>query len=178
MRLPPPPHNAFTLIEMVLVSAILLTLSTVALRSMFTFNEQRKLRTAAVELSGYLQVARSVANAANAPCTIDLTAANGGVFEPDSSATNACAPSKVNLPPAVRLGALSGSRDLKATLLTGGTFPLTFTPEGTVQQGATVLLSSDNVPNGAWCVNVQAPLATVRLGWQQDGGTCNYAIEQ
>jgi len=171
-------EDAFTLIEVLIVAAVLSILSLVALRSMLVFSEQRKLRTAAVELSGYLQVARNVANAGNAPCTIALTSSIGGTFAPDSSVTNnACKPG--NIPPAVRLGGFAGSRDLQATTLPGGgSFPLTFTPEGTVQQGATVVISSANVPNGAWCVDVLAPLATIRLGWQQSGGTCNYAIEQ
>lgn len=173
----PPQRNAFTIIEVVLVSAVLVTLSSVALRSMFFFSEQRKLRTAAVELSGYLQVARNVANALNAPCTIALTANDGGIFSPDVTPDNACRDGTI--PPAVRLGSHAGSRKLQATTLSGGgAFPLTFSPEGTVREGTTVLISSSDVPEGSWCVDVQAPLANVRLGWQPNGGTCNYAIEQ
>lgn len=170
--------NAFTLFEVLIVSAVLMILTTIAYRSMLGFNEQRKLRTAAVELSGYLKIARSVANAENAPCVIALTSANGGEFKPDASVgANACKAGTI--PPSVHLGGLAGSRDLQATILPGGgTFPLTFTPEGTVRQGTTVILSSSNVPDGSWCVDVQAPLATIRLGWQQSGGTCNYANEQ
>jgi prepilin-type N-terminal cleavage/methylation domain-containing protein len=172
----PPRENAFTLVEVLLVSAILLILSSVGLRSMFFFSEQRKLRTAAVELSGYLQVARNVANAQNAPCTIALTNNNGGIFSADVSLDNC---REGSMPPAVRLGSYSGSRNLQATTLSGGgSFPLTFSPEGTLRQGATVLIRSSDVPAGAWCVDVQAPLATVRLGWQPTGSTCNYAIEQ
>jgi Tfp pilus assembly protein FimT len=177
MTVVPPKENAFTIVELVMVSAVLLTLSSLALRSMFFFSEQRKLRTAAVELSGYLQVARNVANAQNAPCIIALTNNDGGIFSPDPSAGNACKDGTIQ--PAVRLRSHSGSRNLRATALSGGGgFPLTFTPEGTVRQGTTVLISSSDVPEGAWCVDVQAPLATVRLGWQSTGGTCNYAIEQ
>lgn len=170
--------NAFTLYEVLIVAAVLVTFTGIAYRSMLIFNEQRKLRTAAVELSGYLKIARSVANAENAPCVIALTSANGGEFKPDSSVgSNACRPGTI--PPSVHLGGYGGSRDLQATTLpAGGTFPLTFTPEGTVRQGTTVILSSSSVPNGSWCVDVQAPLATIRLGWQQIGGTCNYANEQ
>lgn len=171
------PEKAFTLIELVLVGAVLAILSSMVFRSMFVFNEQRKLRVAAVELSGYLQVARNVANARNAPCTIALSQANGGVFIPAAGAGNACQPGTIA--PAVRLADLSGSSKLQAATLPGaGTYPLTFSPEGTVRQGATVLLSSADVPDGAWCVNVEAPLATVRLGWRQTGGSCDYTLEQ
>lgn len=172
--------SAFTLIEVLLTSAVLLIFSTVAIRSMFTFNEQRKLRTAAVELSGYLQVARAVANAQNKPCTIKLKSEDGGVFTPDASfSDNACKDG--TLPPAVRLGGHAGSNNLKATPMPQkdrGTFPLTFTPGGTAREGATVRVSSAQVPAGAWCVDVEPPLGTVRLGWQQQDGNCNYAIEQ
>lgn len=171
-------EQAFTIIELVLATAIVVTLSSIIFKSMFVFNEQRKLRTAAVELSGYLQVARNVASAANQPCTIAFTTKSGGVFEPDASKTdNAC--KKGTIAPAVRLGGHAGSRNLEASIDNGsGSFPLTFTPEGTVKEGVTVLLSSASVPNGAWCVDVRAPLATVRLGWQPSGGTCNYTVEQ
>jgi type II secretory pathway pseudopilin PulG len=180
MELRPSRQTAFTLLELLLTAGMLVILSSVALRTMFVFSEQRKLRTAAVELAGYLEVARSVAEAENEPCMIALTSSSGGSFEPDTSTTNKCTPAKANIPPAVRLGSHSGSRDLAATV-TSGSFPLTFSPEGTVRSGATVKLSSANVPDGAWCVDVSAPLATVRLGWQQGDDSCtsaNYAIEQ
>jgi len=40
------------------------------------------------------------------------------------------------------------------------------------------------VTEGSWCVDVQAPLATVRIGWRDEKKNnekdkiCNYAIEQ
>jgi prepilin-type N-terminal cleavage/methylation domain-containing protein len=166
-------NRAFTLIEVLLVGALVGILSMVLIRSMFKFSEQRKLRTAAVELSGFLQVARNVASAVNAPCTIDLANETGGDFRHISSPS--CGDG--SMPPRVGLGGASGSRDIKAGIIRGS-YPLTFTPDGTLKNGATVRLSSSNVPDGAWCVDVQEPLATVRLGWQQGDAACNYGIEQ
>ena len=164
---------AFTLIEVVLITALLVILSLVTLRSMLAFNEQRKLRSAAVELAGYLEVARATASARNAQCTIALSAANGGTFE--HNGTTECPGGA--MPPKVGLGGAAGSQALKATVIQGS-YPLTFNPEGTITQPTTVSLSSNTVPDGAWCVDVQPPLATVRIGWQQGDGACNYAVEQ
>lgn len=177
-----PPHSqrpdpAFTLIELMVVVVVLALFSTMGLRSMFVFNEQRKLRTAAVELAGYLQLARTAANAANTPCTIALDSANGGSFKPASAADCKVDPAGAPfLPPSVRLGGLAGSRKLQATVRQGS-FPLTFTPEGTTELSATVELSSVDAPGRSWCVNVQAPLATVRLGWL-NGDQCTYTVDQ
>lgn len=170
-------ERGFTIVELVVTTAVLVILSTVGLRSMFVFNEQRKLRSAAVELAGYLQVARAAANSENAPCRIALDPANGGSFAPDPSPMgNACSKAGT-LPPGVRLRGLVGSRNLQASVLQGA-FPLTFSPEGTISQGATVLLSSVDVPDRSWCVNVAAPLATVRLGWLNADNRCNYTVDE
>lgn len=170
------PQSAFTIIEVLFVSAVLTILSMVALRSMLEFNEQRKLRTAAVELSGFLTVARAAANAGNGPCTIQLATADGGTFSADSASEDSACPAGT-IPPALHLGGLAGSKDLSAEVIRGS-FPITFSRNGSVKQGATVLLSSQMVPTGGWCVDVQAPTAIVRLGWQPKDGNCNYTIEQ
>lgn len=169
-------EKAFTLLELLITAVILSIVTAVGFRSMAVFTEQRRLRTAAIELSGYLQVARSVAGASNAPCSIALSKTTGGVFTPDSTPgkTNSC---KGTIPEELNIGGVSGSSDLEATVI-GGSFPITFTPQGTIRKGATVLVSSAKVPIGGWCVNVMDPLATVRLGWQPTAGSCNYAIEQ
>jgi hypothetical protein len=80
----------------------------------------------------------------------------------------------------LNLSELVASRRLKADVLDkSGTFPITFSPDGTINAGVTVLLSSTDVSDGVWCVNVEAPLATIRMGWRQAGQQqCNYAIEQ
>ena len=175
--------RAFTLIEMMLYTSVLLFVSSTGFNTMYKFNEQRKLRTAAIELSGYLQVARNVAAAENAACIIALTQEGGWMIKPDPSQGNACRQGTIQL--SLDLRELSGSRKLTLrTLPEYGTYPLTFTPEGTIMSGATMLISSTNVTEGSWCVDVQAPLATVRIGWRDEKKNnekdkiCNYAIEQ
>jgi Tfp pilus assembly protein FimT len=173
--------QAFTLAETMLAAGALITLTALSIRSMLHFNEQRKLRLAAAELVGYLQVARGVANSTNKPCSIALTDENGGVFAIDPNATqNSCEPG--NITSSLRLGALTGTRNLRAEVIpNSGSFPLTFNPEGTIQvgKGVTVLITSTMTSLGGWCVDVQAPLAIVRMGWRNANATsCNYLTEQ
>jgi len=172
--------KAFTLVELVVFSSIIVTFASLAINSMYTFNEQRKLRMAAIELSGYLQVARSVALAENVACTIALTQSKGGLFAPDpKDTTNSCR--KGTISPSLNLGLFSASNSLTAQAIPGkGSFPITFSPEGTIRDGVTVLISSEAVSIGSWCVEVQAPLATVRTGWRQSGANakCVYTTEQ
>lgn len=172
--------RAFTLIENLFAIVFFFILMGYSLRTSMAFYEQRKLRTAAIELSGYLQIARNVAASENGPCVIGLTNSTTGVFGPPnaSDTTNACVAGRMQ--PSLNLRQISGSRNVRADVIpNSGTFPLTFTPEGTIRDGATVLISSTDVPIGGWCVNVLPPLATVRIGWRPSGSnTCNYAIEQ
>ncbi|MEB3335719.1 MAG: GspH/FimT family pseudopilin [Cyanobacteriota bacterium] len=171
--------HSFTLVETMLAAAALLILTSLLMRSMFHFNEQRKLRTAAAELVGYLQVARSVANGSSEPCFIALSQEQGGIFAPDpTAAKNSCEAGKIST--SLRLAALSGSRNLRAAVIpNSGSFPLRFNPEGTVRNGVTVLITSTDTPLGGWCVEVQAPVAIMRTGWRAaNADSCNYLVEQ
>lgn len=170
---------AFTMIELILFVTVLVLVSSIGFRSMFALLQQRKLRTAAIELSGYLQVARNVALTENSLCTIALTSQTGGVFKPDASVSgNACKDGTIT--PSLNLRDLSGSTKLRVEPLpNAGTYPITFTPEGTLVEGATVLIRSTDVVDGSWCVDIQAPLATVRIGWlPANSNRCDYSIEQ
>lgn len=170
---------AFTMIELILFVTVFVLVSSISFRSMFSLLQQRKLRTAAVELSGYLQVARNVALTENSLCTIAIKDQNDGVFGPDPSVDgNACKDGTIQ--PSLNLRDLSGSSKLRVEQLpNAGTYPITFTPEGTLVEGATVLIRSVDVVEGSWCVDVQAPLATVRIGWlPENSNRCDYSIEQ
>lgn len=167
------------MIELILFVTVLVLVSSIGFRSMFALLQQRKLRTAAIELSGYLQVARNVALTENSLCTIALTSQTGGVFKPDASVSgNACKDGTIT--PSLNLRDLSGSTKLRVEPLpNAGTYPITFTPEGTLVEGATVLIRSTDVVDGSWCVDIQAPLATVRIGWlPANSNRCDYSIEQ
>jgi Tfp pilus assembly protein FimT len=177
--LPARSSRAFTIVEAMVFAALLMSLTAVGYRSMFTFTEQQKLRVAAIELSAYLEVARNVALTDNTPCVIAMTNSNGGLFSPDKNATiNSCTAGK--LVTSLNLRELTGSKNLRVSLLPGsGSFPITFNPEGTTRNATTVVISSTDVTSGGWCVDVQAPLAIVRRGWRVTGAnSCRYVVEQ
>lgn len=191
--------KAFTLVETMVYTAIITSLTLVTFKTMNTFSVDRKLRAAAIELSSYLEVARSVAFAANEPCVIRIANSAAGIFAPDSTpskVSNACTKAR-SIPPSLNLSQITGLPTLKVKVVSGsGTFPLTFSPEGTIRNGATVLITTNELDKSdqvvaasnvdsnskgvtAWCVEVQAPLATVRRGWRaNEDAECNFAIEQ
>jgi Tfp pilus assembly protein FimT len=171
--------KAFTVLEAMIYSSLVITFAIVGFRSMRGFTDERKLRAAAVELSSYLEIARNVAFASNTQCTISIRNTEGGVFVPDASQpNNSC--NGTSIIPVYNLSTRSGIRNLTVEVMAGsGAYPLIFNPEGTTRAGATVVVSSSDVDAGSWCVDVQAPLGTVRRGWRARGADeCNYALEQ
>lgn len=171
--------KAFTVLEAMIYSSVVITVAIIGFRSMREFTDQRKLRAAAIELSSYLEIARNVAFASNTSCVISIRNREGGIFVPDASQpNNSC--NGTSIIPVYNLGNLSGIRNLTVEVMAGsGSYPLIFNPEGTTRAGATVLVSSSDVEAGSWCVDVQAPLGTIRRGWRARGANeCNYALEQ
>jgi Tfp pilus assembly protein FimT len=148
---------------------------------MSSFSEERKLRAASIELSGYLENARTMAQASNSPCVITITSETGGIFSPSSalSAPNNSCREPGSIISNLDLSQFSGANHLSVQVKPGsGTLPYTFTPEGTARTGITFLVTSAVMRSGSWCVDVQWPLATVRRGWLPAGSsTCNYGIE-
>jgi Tfp pilus assembly protein FimT len=170
---------AFTLVELLVFTSIVFALSAIGYNSMSSFSEERKLRAASIELSGYLENARTMAQASNAPCVITIKSETGGIFDTSASAsTNSCR-DPGSIVTTLDLGQFSGANQLRVQVKPGsGTLPYTFTTEGTSRAGITFLVSSSVMKSGSWCVDVQWPLATVRRGWLPAGSsTCNYGIE-
>jgi Tfp pilus assembly protein FimT len=160
-------------------TALAASLGSIGFKSMLNFMEERKLRSAAIELSSYLEIARNAASAANSSCIIPIDAVDSGNFGPDTTKlSNACRTGTIV--PSLELRTLTGSRKLQVkVIIKDGIKSLTFNPEGTTLIGATFLISSSDVESGGWCVDVQSPLATIRRGWIAKGtDICNYAVEQ
>ncbi len=173
-------EHAFTVVELLVFSSIVLSLAAIGYNSMAIFSEERKLRAAGVELVGYLENARTMAQSSNMPCSITITNEVGGIFSPQtSSGTNSCR-DPGSIVTTLNLSQFSGSDNLRVQVAPGsGNVPYTFTPEGTTRTGITFLISSTSMNQGSWCVDIQPPVATVRRGWRQQGSsTCNYAVDQ
>lgn len=170
--------KAFTVVELMIYTALAASLGSIGFKSMLNFMEERKLRSAAIELSSYLEIARNAASAANSSCIINIDEAESGNFEPDTTSSNACRTGTIV--PSLELRTLTGSRNLQVkVIIEDDNTSLTFNPEGTTLTEATFLISSSDVESGGWCVDVQSPLATIRRGWIAKGeNICNYAVEQ
>ncbi|MCX5952881.1 MAG: prepilin-type N-terminal cleavage/methylation domain-containing protein [Cyanobacteria bacterium] len=152
--------TGFTLVELLVTVSISGILASVAFNSMFGFYEQRRLRSAALEVIGMIQEKR-------------VKVAAQRLTSPDNC---------VSLDPAdssspINQGMVSGVTGLQVTTETGVTPKLCFTLKGSVETQMTLLLTSTAVADqGHWCVVVTPLLAQTHLGWRPLGETkCSLA---
>jgi hypothetical protein len=120
---------------------------------MFGFYEQRRLRSAAIEVIGMIQEKRAQVMAQR------LTG-NDACIELDQ--TQPTSP--------INQGMVSGVNDL--TVEESGSSPaaLCFTPDGLIQAQRTLVLSSPAVASqGDWCIIITPLLAQPHLGWKPNG---------
>lgn len=149
-------NSGFTFIELLVTVSILGVLASVGFRSMMGFYEQRRLRSAALEVIGMIQEKRALVMAqrlsANAACmSLDPN-------DPDS-------------PIRSDKGMTSGVTGLEIKTEAGVTpSPLCFTHEGLVLAPLTLVLRSPAVASqGDWCVVVTPLLAQPHLDWRPNG---------
>ena len=145
--------TGFTLVELLVAVSILGILASVSFRSMFGFYEQRRLRSAAIEVIGMIQEKRALVMAKR------LTA-NNACIELDQTQPNS----------PINQGMVSGVKDL--TVEESGSSPaaLCFTPDGLILAQRTLVLSSPAVASqGDWCIIITPLLAQPHLGWKPNG---------
>ena len=145
--------TGFTLVELLVAVSILGILASVSFRSMFGFYEQRRLRSAAIEVIGMIQEKRAQVMAQR------LTG-NDACIELDQ--TQPTSP--------INQGMVSGVKDL--TVEESGSSPaaLCFTPDGLILAQRTLVLSSPAVASqGDWCIIITPLLAQPHLGWKPNG---------
>ena len=146
-------RTGFTLVELLVAVSILGILASVSFRSMFGFYEQRRLRSAAIEVIGMIQEKRALVMARR------LTG-NDACIELDQ--TQPTSP--------INQGMVSGVNDL--TVEESGSSPaaLCFTPDGLILAQRTLVLSSPAVASqGDWCIIITPLLAQPHLGWKPNG---------
>jgi prepilin-type N-terminal cleavage/methylation domain-containing protein len=151
--------TGFTLVELLVAVSILGILASVSFRSVFGFYEQRRLRSAAIEVIGMIQEKRAQVMAQR------LTG-NDACIELDQTQPNS----------PINQGMVSGVNDL--TVEESGSSPaaLCFTPDGLILTQRTLILSSPAVASqGEWCIIVTPLLAQPNLGWRPNGqASCRF----
>jgi prepilin-type N-terminal cleavage/methylation domain-containing protein len=150
----------FSLVELLLAVSILGILASISFKSVFGFYEQRRLRSAAIEVIGMIQEKRALVMAQR------LTG-NDACIELDQ--TQPTSP--------INQGMVSGVKDLTVETEAGGSpAALCFTPDGLILTQKTLILSSPAVASqGEWCIIVTPLLAQTNLGWRQNGqASCRF----
>ena len=149
-----------TLVELLITIYISGILASVAFSSMFGFYEQRRLRSAAIEVMDMIREGRAAVMATGVADCISLN------------------PDDINK----RL--VSGVTNLDVNPKTNGNTGLCFSPEGLPEETDNTILSvpmtiiirsSTESGQGDWCVVVTPLLAQTHLGWRpNDKSTCRF----
>jgi len=152
--------TGFTLVELLIGVSILGILASVGFNSVSGFYEQRRLRSAAIEVIDMIQEKRALVMAQR------LTKPDACiVLDPTQPASP------------INQDMVSGVKDLMVKTETGDSpADLCFTPEGLVLTQRTLVLSSPAVASqGDWCVVVTPLLAQPHLDWRPNGqSSCSF----
>lgn len=160
----------FTMVELMLIVAVIGIASTLALTTTARFVQEQRLRQASLELAAYLQSARARAQREGRICQLTIT---GTTIGPSSVSGNACA-----TVPSLNLASVSGASGL--TIGGASSDPITFTGSGVM---ASQVLSSSTLIRvlhlGASGTTLQRcvflDLVSIRVGWRNSGsGVCSY----
>jgi len=148
----------FTVVELLVTASMVAILASIGFKSIVGFYEQRRLRSAALEVIGMIQEKRAL------------------VMAQRLTSTGACMsldPADSTSPIRSDRGMTSGVTGLEVKTEAGATpTPLCFTPQGLVLTPITLVLRSPAVASqGDWCVVVTPLLAQPHLDWRPNGQT-------
>jgi Tfp pilus assembly protein FimT len=167
--------QAFTLMELMLIVAVIGIVTGVAFTSMAAFLQEQKLRQAAAELASYLQSGRARAQREGGAqaggvgfCELAIS---GTQIAPTTATYNVC--NNAPLLPSLDLAAISAASGLAITA--SSSTPITFTRLGTLASATMprMIYLSANATTLQSCVFLD--LVGIRTGWRLgDSGACTY----
>jgi hypothetical protein len=160
--------QAFTLVELMVIVAVIGIVSGVAITGMATFLQEQKLRQATAELASYLQNARARAQREGGFCQL---AVSGTQIAPTTANLNVCNNAPVQ--PSLDLAAVSAASGLAVTA--SPSTPITFTRLGTLATATMprMITLSANRTTMQTCVFLD--LVGIRTGWRLGAsGACTY----
>lgn len=153
----------FTILEMLITATVMAIASSVALTTLANARRDSQLRHAAVELAGYLDVAKTKAKSSSSACELSITASTATI-SPGASAGSCASQPTVNLNDEVGATGITAS----------GSTAISFTSRGFAPTETITYLSIPNSPIQA-CVRVNSPVGLVRKGFRNsNSGACNY----
>lgn len=171
--------QAFTLVELMVIVAVIGIVSGVAFTSMASFLQEQKLRQAAAELASYLQSARAKAQREGASCELAFSGGSSTVIRPTAATGNVCnsSPLQAGLDLATVSGtsglALSGATTTNITFTRSGTLASDSVSSSTVVSMPRLLYLSASGTSQQRCVFLD--LVGIRIGWRNGtSGSCNY----
>jgi Tfp pilus assembly protein FimT len=159
--------QAFTLVELTVIVAVMGIVSGVAITGMATFLQEQKLRQATAELASYLQSARARAQREGGFCQL---AVSGTQIAPTTLTGNVCNNAPVQ--PSLDLAAVSAASGLAVTA--SPSTPITFTRLGTLATATMPRMITLSANRTTMETRVFLDLVGIRTGWLGPSGTWIY----
>jgi len=159
-------HSGFTLVELLISTAILGILSGLAIPSFFRQWEDERLNAANKTLVAWVDDLRKRAIQNSIPCdiTFDLT---------NAIASSQC-DHETTIKQSIDLrNLISNSNGINMTMIEG-TNRWTFSPRGTTTSAAELQLSLTGSDDLGRCIRLMAPLGLLRSGRLNQEGQCDY----
>ena len=153
--------QAFTLVELLVIVAVIGIVSGVAITGMATFLQEQKLRQAAAELASYLQSARARAQREGGFCQL---AVSGTQIAPTTATGNVCNNPPVQ--PRLDLAAVSAASGL--AVMASPSTAITFTRLGTLATATMPRMITLSANRTTMQTRVFLDLVGIRTGWRRN----------
>lgn len=163
--------NAFTLVELIVVAAILVVVSSISFPNLVRFYEAQKLRQAAIELQSHLRRGRSLAQRLQSNCEISISS-GATVLVTGSGSCNSTTLPSLNLSQLVGVRGLC-IRNSNASNCTTPT-TLSFLPLGVLAGSSQTLYLAGSATPAQACLDLN--LTLIRVGFRPgSSGACTYS---